>query len=175
MGLLITGSVTNYKDDAYDHFYVRIDHYQLQKSLGHVCTTLGFYESRESAEPAFPIYQEDYMQSDNSGIVDGIIYSGEKLEGYIEFPLTSSEQVTVTIFSSSFEDRMVDYIDYDDDGNEVTKQRSQAIEVISTGSEEVTKSRIRMDLITGSIGEYAYGRVKQHFIEKFGSDNIKDL
>jgi hypothetical protein len=115
------------------------------------------------------------MQSDNSGIVDGIIYSGEKLEGYIEFPLTSSEQVTVTIFSSSFEDRMVDYIDYDDDGNEVTKQRSQAIEVISTGSEEVTKSRIRMDLITGSIGEYAYGRVKQHFIEKFGSDNVKDL
>ncbi len=61
MGLLITGSVTNYKDDAYDHFYVRIDHYQLQKSLGHVCTTLGFYESRESAEPAFPIYQEDYI------------------------------------------------------------------------------------------------------------------
>ena len=175
MGLLITGSVTNYKDDAYDHFYVRIDHYQLQKSLGHVCTTLGFYESKESAEPAFPIYQEDYAQSDNSGVVDSIKQGEELLEGYLEFPLTSSEQVTVTIFSSSFEDRMVDYIDYDDDGNEVTRQRSQAIEIITTGSEEVTKSRIRMDLITGSLGEYAYGRVKKHFVDIFGSDNVKDL
>ncbi len=175
MGLLITGSVTNFKDDAYDHFYVRIDHYQLQKSLGHVCTTLGYYESKEGASTAFPIYQEDYLQSDNSSIVDSIKKDGSFLEGFLEFPLTSSEQVTVTTFSSSFEDRLVDYIDYDDDGNEVTKQRTQAIEVISTGSEEVTKSRIRMDLITGSLGEYAYGRVKNHFIEIFGSANVNDL
>ena len=64
---------------------------------------------------------------------------------------------------------------YDDDGNEVTKQRSQAIEIISTGSEEVTKSKIRMDLITGSLGEYAYARLKTHMGEIFGSDNVKDL
>ena len=41
--------------------------------------------------------------------------------------------------------------------------------------EEVTKSRIRMDLITGSLGEYTYDRLKTHFGEIFGSSNIKDL
>lgn len=175
MGLLITGSITDYQDDVYNHFYVRIDHYQLQKSLGHVCTTLGYYESKDSAVGMFPIYQEDYIGGDASGHLNYIKKDNEIVESYIEFPLTSSEQVTITTYSCSFEDRLVDYIDYDDDGNEVTKQRSQAIEIISTGSEEVTKSRIRMDLITGSIGEYAYGRVKTHFEEIFGSDNVKDL
>ena len=50
MGFLITGSVISQKGTTHDHFYTRIDHYQLQKSLGHVCTTLGFYESKEKAE-----------------------------------------------------------------------------------------------------------------------------
>ena len=175
MGLLITGSVLDHQDDVYDHFYVRIDSYQLQKSLGQVCATLGFYESKESAVGMFPVYQEDYIGGDASGNLNFIKKDNEVVEGYLEFPLTSSEQVTVSTFSSSFEDRMVDYIDYDDDGNEVTKQRSQAIEIISTGSEEVTKSKIRMDLITGSLGEYAYARLKTHMGEIFGSDNVKDL
>ena len=176
MGFLITGSVTSQKGTTHDHFYTRIDHYQLQKSLGHVCTTLGFYESKESTVGMFPIHQEDYLTtSDNSGHLGFIEKDGEMVTDYIEFPLTSSEQVTVTSYSSSLEDRMVDYIDYDDDGNEVTKQRTQAIEVITTGSEEVTKSRIRMDLITGSLSDYAYGRLRPHLEEIFGSDNIKDL
>tara|TARA_R110000796_G_scaffold138473_1_gene254566 strand:- start:48 stop:575 length:528 start_codon:yes stop_codon:yes gene_type:complete len=175
MGLLITGSVTNHSGEQFDHFYARIDHYQLQKSLGHVCTTLGFYESKETAENMFPAYQEDYLGNDASGNLGKTSKDGEVIQSYIEFPLTSSEQVTVTSYSSSLEDRMVDYIDYDDDGNEVTKQRTQAIEVITTGSEEVTKSRIRMDLITGSLGEYTYDRLKTHFGEIFGSSNIKDL
>ena len=32
-----------------------------------------------------------------------------------------------------------------------------------------------MDLITGSLGEYSYGRLKTHLEEIFGSDNVKDL
>jgi len=140
-----------------------------------VCATLGFYESKEGSDNAFPTYQEDYAQTDISGQLNTLSKDGDIISGYLEFPLTSSEQVTVTTYSSSFVDRMVDYIDYDDAGNEVTKQRNQAIEVISTGSEEVTKSKIRMDLITGSIGEYAYGRLITHFSEIFGSGNVKSL
>ena len=33
MGLLITGSVTNHSGEQFDHFYARIDHYQLQRRL----------------------------------------------------------------------------------------------------------------------------------------------
>ena len=175
MGLLITGSITDYQDDVYNHFYVRIDHYQLQKSLGHVCTTLGYYRSKDSAVGMFPIYQEDYIGGDASGHLNYIKKDNEIVESYIEFPLTSSEQVTVTTYSSSFEDRLVDYIDYDEDGNEVTKQRNQRIEVITTGSEEVTKGRINLDIITGSAYVYAYEELKSHLIGVHGSNNINDL
>ena len=74
-----------------------------------------------------------------------------ELDKYIEFPLTQSEQVTVTTYSSSFEDRLVDYIDYDDDGNEVTRQREiKELKLLLLVVEEVTKGRINLDIITGS-------------------------
>ena len=177
MGLQITGSFRDINNATYDNLYCRIDHYQLIKSLGFVATTLGYYISKDAAEPAFPTYQEDYAESDNSGYVDGLVNVVDEVEldKYIEFPLTQSEQVTVTTYSSSFEDRLVDYIDYDDDGNEVTRQRNQRIEVITTGSEEVTKGRINLDIITGSAYVYAYEELKLHLIGVHGSNNINDL
>ena len=53
MGLLITGSVTNHSGEQFDHFYARIDHYQLQKSLAHICTTLGFYDLKKKLKVCF--------------------------------------------------------------------------------------------------------------------------
>ena len=129
MGLQITGSFRDINNATYDNLYCRIDHYQLIKSLGFVATTIGYYISKEAAEPAFPTYQEDYAESDNSGYVDGLVNVVDEVEldKYIEFALTQSEQVTVTTYSSSFEDRLVDYIDYDDDGIEVTRQRNHRL------------------------------------------------
>ena len=177
MGLLITGSFKDMNEATYDSLYCRIDHYQLIKSLGYVATTIGHYVSKEASEPMFPTYQEDYHDSDASGFVAGAINisTDNPVDQYIEFPLTQSAQVVVTTYSSSFEDRLVDYIDYDDDGNEVTRQRNQKIEIITTGSEEVTKSRINMDLITGSAYEYAYSRLKNHLKEVYGDNNVNDL
>ena len=177
MGLLITGSFKDMNEATYDSLYCRIDNYQLIKSLGYVATTSGHYVSKEASEPMFPTYQEDYHDSDASGFVAGAINisTDNPVDQYIEFPLTQSEQVVVTTYSSSFEDRLVDYIDYDDDGNEVTRQRNQKIEIITTGSEEVTKSRINKDLITGSAYEYAYSRLKNHLKEVYGDNNVNDL
>ena len=178
MGLTITGSLTGRNGEFYDGRYARIDHYGLIKSLGYVTTTIGFYKSKEEAEPAFPTYQEDYADSDASGTIFGGLKIGPGEEDvfplYMEFPLTHSEQVTVTTYSSSFEDKIVDYIDYDEDGNEVTKQRAQRIAVLHTASSEVTKSKIDMDIITGSAYVYAYERVKQALQDQFGASNVND-
>ena len=174
MGLTITGSLTGRNGEFYDGCYARIDHYGLIKSLGYVTTTIGFYKSKEEAEPAFPTYQEDYADSDASGTIFGGLKIGPGEEDvfplYMEFPLTHSEQVTVTTYSSSFEDKMVDYIDYDEDGNEV----AQRIAVLHTASSEVTKSKIDMDIITGSAYVYAYERVKQALQDQFGASNVND-
>lgn len=176
MGLLITGSMTTVDGESIDSCYARIDHYGLVKSLGYVTTTVGFYRSKEDAEPMFPTYQEDYADSDASGLIPGgiKITATEDFPNYIEFPLTQSEQVTITTYSSSFEDKTVDYIDYDDDGNEIVAQRTQRVAILHTGSEEITKSRINMNLITGSTYEYAYAQFKQALIENFPSCTIND-
>ncbi len=177
MGLTITGSITTKDGESFDNCYARIDQYGLVKSLGYVTTFVGFYKSREDAEPAFPTYQEDYQDVDNSGaIYDLKIGPGDDdiFPTYIEFPLTQSEQVTVTTYSSSFEDQTIDYIDYDDDGNEITSQRTQRVALLHSGSKEVTKSRINMNLITGSTYEYAYAQFKQALIENFPSCTIND-
>ena len=175
MGLLITGSMTTVDGESIDSCYARIDQYGLVKSLGYVTTFVGFYRSKEDAEPMFPTYQEDYADSDASGHLVGIkLTADEDFPNYMEFPLTQSEQITVTTYSSSFEDQTVDYIDYDDDGNEIVAQRTQRVAVLHTGSEEVTKSRINMNLITGSTYEYAYAQFKQALVENFPSCTIND-
>jgi len=177
MGFIVTGSITDGANNSHDSYYVRIDHYQIEKSLGHVKTTMGHYTSKEAASTAFPTYQEDYLQSDASGLIPGLWSTGSHEWGGwpLEFPLTQSEVVTETVYSSSFEDQLVDYIDYDDDGNEITAQRTESIEVVHTSSQEVTKSRIDLDQITGSVYDYAYARVKDYYINIYGNSNIQDL
>ena len=177
MGFIVTGSVNDGQDNTHDNFYVRIDHYQIQKSMGNICTTLGHYTSKEGASKAFPEYQEDFIKCDASAYISAPWTTGSYKWGGIpiEFPLTQSVIATETSYSSSFEDRTVDYIDYDDDGNEITAQRVESVEVIHTSSIEVTKSLIDLDQITGSVYEHAYARVKDYYINIYGNSNIQDL
>ena len=69
MGFIVTGSLTDGAGNSHDSYYVRIDHYQIEKSLGHIKATMGHYFSKEAAAPAFPTYQEDYDKSDASGYI----------------------------------------------------------------------------------------------------------
>ena len=39
----------------------------------------------------------------------------------------------------------------------------------------VTKSRININIITGSLFEYTYDKVKNHYKDIFGEGNVKDL
>lgn len=39
----------------------------------------------------------------------------------------------------------------------------------------VTKSKININIITGSLFEYTYEKVKNHYKDIFGEDNVKDL
>ena len=94
-------------------------------------------------------------------------------EGYDQEQATA---ICYTYYEGSYDpSQLSPYIDYDDDGNEVTRQRNQRIEVITTGSEEVTKGRINLDIITGSDYVYAYEELKLHLIGVHGSNNINDL
>jgi len=177
MGFIVTGSVIDGAGNTHDNFYVRIDHYQIQKSMGNICTTIGQYTSKEGAAKAFPEHQEDYLKSDASAYISTPWTTGSHKWGGvpIEYPLTQSVITPEIYYYNEFEDKVVEYIDYDDDGNEITAQRTESVEVVRTASVEVTKSLIDLDQITGSVYQHAYARVKNTYSEIYGSNNIQDL
>tara|TARA_B100000780_G_scaffold49221_1_gene30518 strand:- start:7077 stop:7616 length:540 start_codon:yes stop_codon:yes gene_type:complete len=177
MGFLVTGSIETTSGTSLNSFYVRIEDYKINKPLGDIYVHLEHYTNSEAAAQAHPQYKEDYAKSDASGTLpltftyDSVAYNWRN--GKL-FPLTTPEDVTVTTYSGSFSNSEVEYIDFDDDGNEVTKTRNERVETITTGSAVVTKNKINLNLITGSVYEYAYKEVKDFYKTIFGASNVND-
>jgi len=176
MGFFITGSITDGLGNSHENYYARIDTYRIDKSLGYLNCTIGSYVDKTEAAKMFPEYQEDYLISDASGYIPTPVTTGSYSwgAGPTIFNLSQSALVTEIVYSSSFQDQLVDYIDYDDDGNEITVQRTESVEVLTSESVNVSKSRIDLNLITGSVYDYAYLQVRNYFIDIYGSDNVQD-
>jgi len=178
MGFIVTGSIETMNDKSYDSFYVRIEDFKVNKPTGKIWALHKMYTSKESAAKALPTYVEDYAEVDNAGfIVPVFTYNSVSYnwQGGKNYPLTEEEDVTVTTYSSSYHDESTDYIDFDDDGNEVIKTRTERTEKVTTGSAIVTKNKININLITGSVFEYAYFKVKEEYADVFGASNVNDL
>ena len=159
MGFIVTGSIreNGNLNREVDNFYVRIENYVIHKTTGDLLVNTAHYISKASSS-AHPIYKEDYTGIDASGhLINQFNYNSSdyNFAAPFEFSLTTDEQVQQTTYSSSFSDQVIEYIDFDDDGNEITAYRTESIETITTGSETVTKSKININLITGSLYEYA--------------------
>lgn len=176
MGLYITGSLTDGGGDSHSNFYSNIIHYFVDKFQGTLNVRIGSYTDRSASIDAFPIYTEDYGKNDASGYFPNPVSTGSYEWGgsYNVWHLTESVVVTETTYSHSWQDQLVDYIDFDEDGNEVTLQRSESVQVMHSQSSEVSKSRIDLDQITGSVYTYAYDKVRGYFEDIYGANNVQD-
>lgn len=176
MGLYITGSLTDGGGDSHSNFYNNIIHYFIDKGQGTLNVRIGSYTNKSASIAASPIYTEDFANNDASGYFPTPVSTGSYEWGanYTIFHLTQSVVVTETTYSSSWQDELVDYIDFDEDGNEITLQRNESIEVVTSASSEVSKSRIDLDQITGSVYTYAYDRVRGYFENIYGINNVQD-
>ena len=177
MGFLVTASIETSTNQNLDNFYVRIEDYKVDKSQGYLWTVVAHYTDKIAAEEASVIYQEDYIGRDASGFFHPTFtYNSDAYNWSTvrNFPLTEEEEVTITTYSSSFVDSSVDYIDFDDDCNEITKTRTERSEVVTTGSGVVTKNKININLITGSVYEYAYKNVIEFYQGVFGASNVNN-
>ena len=178
MGFKVTKDVEFHNGASVDEFYVRIEDYKLEKHSGMIRTFHNMFTSRDGAQKAIPEFIEDLNTNDASATLPpSMSYDGQQywIEPSQYFPVTESVDVEVTTYSSSFEDREVEYVDFDADGNEIISTRTESIETVTTGSDTVQKSRFKPDLITGSIFEHAYSRLKDHYAGIFGSDSITDI
>ena len=177
MGFYVTASI-EHDGESLDKFYVRMEQYKIEKPFGRVKTLVGHYKDEAGALAAIPRYVEDIHDNNAEGKLSMVhTYNGvEKEHEWLKyFHITQSEQVTVTTYSSSFAEQEVEFTDFDDDGNEITSTRTQMIETIHTGSAQVNKSKVNLDLITGSIYTWCYDRLKAGYEEDYGASNINDV
>ena len=175
MGFIVSQSIETFFGDQLDSFYVRIESYQLEKLRGLVGTTVAHYETPEAAAATFPKYAEE-IPGPPGRLPVSMSYNGEWKEYpmWYNFPVTASVTVLEPFTSSSFHTELVDYIDFDENGDEIVLQREETYETITTGSIEVQKTLMDITLLTGSIYEYSYAKVKEIYSEMFGSENIID-
>ena len=176
MGFTVTGSITDAIGKQVDNFYVRIGHYNITKPLGVIGVTMEHYVNKASASKAQPTYTEDLSTDADGLLTPQFTYNGESHNWAFPFQyhLTQSVQVEQLVYSSSFTDQEIEYIDFDDDGNEVIRTRTESIETVHTSSELVDRSLIDINQITGSVYEYAYNEVKGHYKATFGDSNVND-
>jgi hypothetical protein len=176
MGFIVSQSIETYEGNQLDSFYVRIESYQLDKIRGTIGTTVAHYETPEAADANFPKYLED-VPTPYGRVATSMSYNGESKEYpmWYSFQVTSSIIIPETTYSSSIHTEILNYIDFDESGSEVIKQREEYFEVITTGSRDITKSLINIGDITGSIYDYSYGKIKEVYSQMFGSGNIIDV
>lgn len=186
MGFIVKHPIKTFDQKEHDEFYVRIENYQLNKVQGYVGVSVAHYETPQAAKLAIPDHIED--EADGSGrIPTGMIYGDVQLivdeqrnEKYPDFNMwytfDLTEKVTVQeeVKTSTWAPRTVEYVDFDEEGNEVIKTKEEWFETITTTYNDVEKTRKNINLINGDPYGYAYGKLKSVYAEIFGEDNIID-
>lgn len=175
MGFLVKQPIETFEGNHLDEFYVRIERYQLDKLNGTIGVTVGHYETSDAANANFPKYLED-VPNPYGRVPSVMTYSGETKEYpmWYSFDVHSSEVVTESTPISTWNSELVDYIDFDENGNEVIKQKEEWFETITMETKQVTKTLLNIGSITGSIYDYSYNKLKEVYSGLFGSENLID-
>lgn len=177
MGFIVKQPIETINGKYYSEFYVRIEGYQVFKPLGELGVTIAHYESDQAAKDSIPDYLEDQPTGLSGPLPVIFTYSGETKEWpmWYNFSLTEKVTFTDTIKKSSRNPENIEYVDFDEFGNEVIKTREEWIETITYETFQVEKTLKNINLINGSLYEYAYNLIKEIYGNIFGSDNIIDL
>lgn len=196
MGLVVSASYMNNQSNE-ESFYSRIEFYQVTKDNPHIHIRISYFLNKDYADMAseeWPgqkvkklhglidplIWDDDYVYNP---IVSGAIDTETFITGgYLQlptlyaFPLTSSKEFTTSYISESVSTQMVEYIDFDKDGNEITGSREEIIVTETPVTESVSiDNAYDMTQITGSLFEFGYQKIKERFQTMFGSENVFDL
>jgi hypothetical protein len=157
--------------------YARIEMYRVDMFNGLLHTTIAMYPSRQAALDTFPVYFGERNASLSQVVGVAIVHNGVEMTypTYFEFPLVEDIQAEVPLFEEVSETKTSTYYDFDADGNIVEKTREDiTTKVVQTGTQLVTKQKIKIDQGNGNIYSHAYSLVKAEFSKIFGDENIVD-
>jgi hypothetical protein len=177
MGFIVSQSIYSSTWGELDSFYTRIENYRFDKITGRLDTTVICYTDSEKAKLTYPEFTQD--PPPKSYLIGGLIeYNSSSIDmndyNYFQFYLTSSVEVTEDLFEERWVSESFTYTDFDDDGNliEIETTTTPELRSIKVGEILVTKIKIDLSPITGSIYSYGYQRVMEEYSKIFGSENI---
>lgn len=196
MGLVVSASYL-YGNTIYDSFYSRIEVYTIRKDVSNIQMKIGYYLDSQSAIDCSEEYPDEkdrnyfgkilpefwnpnktYHPIVSGSIDTGSILSGayEPYEAWHDFPLTGSKTYNRSYISESVTVQMVDYVDFDEDGNEITGSREEVVVTQTPVTESIVRNNVyQMTQVSGSIFDFGYQKIKEKFIQRFGSENVFDL
>jgi hypothetical protein len=171
MGFVVNKEITTDNGRSFSSFYVRIDSYIINKTNGFLAVSAGHYSDKEAAAQS---YVEDGINSSGrisySISYDDIVNS--QFPHVRRYPLTETVTVPIQVRKSDWSHELIEYIDFDEDGNEVVKERREWTEIVTYETENQTRTRINIDLVNDNVYQYAYNRLIEEYSDIFGSANI---
>jgi hypothetical protein len=176
MGFIVKQTIETIDGNQYDEFYVRIESYQIFKIFGDLGVTVAHYDSPESAKKSIPDYLEDSPTGKHGPLNVNFSYNGESKEWpmWYSFPLVEKVEITETKYNSTWAPEVVEYIDFDENGDEIIKTREEWFESITSEIVVVEKTKKNINLIEPDLYTYAYDKIKAVYADVFGLDNITD-
>lgn len=171
MGFIVNKEITTNNNVSLSSFYVRINNYVINKLSGNLTVGVGHYTDKESASQ---LYVEDGMNF--SGNIGFNMSYGDVSN--FEFPSVRRYQLTETVTApiqvrkSDWSHELIEYIDFDENGNEVVKERREWTETVTYETENQPRTKINIDLVNDNVYKYAYDRLIEEYGDIFGSTNI---
>jgi len=179
MGFRVTHPIETINGKVYDEFYVRIENLIIRKQLGNFTVVVGRYDTEESARNLIGDYieKDTYEPKGQLNVTFEISGSNEMKLHSLDYNYFITSSVTVTEQTSTVETlyEEVEYIDFDEDGNEIVKTKLEPYEVTHTGSIDVNYSKREIENYPGSLYELGYEKLKETYGKEYGNDNIKDV
>jgi hypothetical protein len=171
MGFIVNKTISTLTHGTLSSFYVRIDNYHIDKHNGALSVAVGHYPDKESASR---IYIEDSGKPTNR---IGVRISYDDVADF-DFPpfrvysLTESVTVPVQVKKSNWSHELIEYIDFDENGNEIVKEKREWTEVITYETENQPRTRINLDLIGSDLYGYTYNKLIADYKITFGASNV---
>lgn len=177
MGFIVNTPIISRDGHEYENFYVRIENCLLNKVTSTLMVVLAHYDSFDSARLCIGDYLED--DGDASGqLGTTLMVSGstELMEYpmHYEYNLTSTEIIPTETIRIVNEPSEVEYVDFDEDGNEYTATKTEYFDVGYPEIIDIVKTKRTIGDITDNVYEYGYTLLKQTYGELFGVDKIID-
>lgn len=181
MGFIVNKKVDFPGGISLDNFYVRIESYQIHKSVGQFDVIVGHYISKGGADAALPPHVENIPNNNAFATLPYELKSENeeiKTDRILSFALSGSEKIPVIEIISREQNELVDQevIDYDDDGNEIKTFAKKLVKRPVTEEFTALKTKVYdYNFKEENIIDFAYSRVINIYKTKFGSNNIENL